>query len=437
MLHKEKVKLYLENMDFVDSLFKDPKLCSGSVSEGRSPQSKLSSSYRTDTGKRMAARPILMRLMNNDSNSSIADSQSRKGSRGSFNQEEESQKALKTSSFRTFSNMVKEQGGEETQEEPVETQEGGMQMKEAEMQGSGEQFVEGREFTFGSKRKRKGSPMYSELNSETSSVKEPDGLLEVPVGRGRKRVSFESDLERKETSQQEEKVITMQIPHFASSKDVRQKGLELISEEHDESQDHYVIKKSETMGIEESKSPEIELFKRPGRFAKSRTVANMDEVVVTKRRRLSSNVLKEVKFSDQLKLFSDFLERNKHRLLTAHPKQEYEKTIRRVSSDLAIKYQNKRRKSDHSNSVGISIFDFDFLAPIGKGGFGKVWMVKRRTTDDLYAVKIIKFSTNNPNFIHDLVNENKIMMKVVGDYVVKGIISFMYDRFYCIIMELM
>ena len=64
-------------------------------------------------------------------------------------------------------------------------------------------------------------------------------------------------------------------------------------------------------------------------------------------------------------------------------------------------------------------------------------MVKRRTTEDLYAVKIIKFSNSNPNFIHDLVNENKIMMKVVGDYVVKGIISFMYDRFYCIVMELM
>lgn len=433
MLHKEKVNLYLENMDYVEALFKTLKSFSGSVSEGPSPQSKWNSSQRIEFSKRTTARSILLRLMQNDSNSSIAESLSRRGSRGSFNQEEqETSKPLKTSSFgRTSSISVKDQEGAESLEGPTEAV-----LREVRVQE--DQFTEDREFTFGSKRKRKGSPIYSELNSEASSVKETDNLLEVPMARSRKRVSFEADFERKEGSNQaEDKHISLVIP-FASPQNLRPNQLERISEEHEESQDHYVLKKSDTLEVDEVTSSEITLFKRPGKFMKSRTVTNMDEVVSTRTRRLSSNVTREVKLSDQLKLFAEYLERNKHRINPkTKPIGEFVKPIRRVSSDLAVKYQNQERKSEQSQNVGISIFDFDFLAPIGKGGFGKVWMVKRRTTEDLYAVKIIKFSNSNPNFIHDLVNENKIMMKVVGDYVVKGIISFMYDRFYCIVMELM
>lgn len=36
--------------------------------------------------------------------------------------------------------------------------------------------------------------------------------------------------------------------------------------------------------------------------------------------------------------------------------------------------------------------DFDLLAVLGRGGFGKVMQVRHRTTDTVYAMKILKKS---------------------------------------------
>lgn len=40
----------------------------------------------------------------------------------------------------------------------------------------------------------------------------------------------------------------------------------------------------------------------------------------------------------------------------------------------------------------IGIKDFDFIKLISKGAFGRVWLVKRKLTGDLYAMKIINFA---------------------------------------------
>lgn len=44
----------------------------------------------------------------------------------------------------------------------------------------------------------------------------------------------------------------------------------------------------------------------------------------------------------------------------------------------------------NTNSVGIS--DFEFIKLISKGAFGRVWLVKRILTGDIYAMKIINFA---------------------------------------------
>lgn len=103
---------------------------------------------------------------------------------------------------------------------------------------------------------------------------------------------------------------------------------------------------------------------------------------------------------------------------------EAEKTIRA-----------KLRYEETNSSVGVQ--DFEFLAALGKGGYGSVWLVKRKATADLYALKVIKFNNQEPNVIENLVNENRILMNLVGDYVVKGIFSFIHNRYYCVVMELM
>lgn len=40
----------------------------------------------------------------------------------------------------------------------------------------------------------------------------------------------------------------------------------------------------------------------------------------------------------------------------------------------------------------ISIWDFEFLKLISKGAYGRVWLVKRKATGDLYAMKLIDSS---------------------------------------------
>ena len=49
------------------------------------------------------------------------------------------------------------------------------------------------------------------------------------------------------------------------------------------------------------------------------------------------------------------------------------------------------------NRIGISVWDFEFLKPLGKGAFGRVYLVKRKATGDLYAMKIVD-STNKVIF---------------------------------------
>lgn len=37
----------------------------------------------------------------------------------------------------------------------------------------------------------------------------------------------------------------------------------------------------------------------------------------------------------------------------------------------------------------IHLTDFDYVTDLGKGGYGRVYLVRRRTTKDLYALKVI------------------------------------------------
>lgn len=99
--------------------------------------------------------------------------------------------------------------------------------------------------------------------------------------------------------------------------------------------------------------------------------------------------------------------------------------------------RKKIRSKYEENHESIGIEDFQFISLLGKGGYGSVWLVKRKSTGDLYALKVIKFNNTDSSFIENLVNENKILMSLVGDYVVKGIFSFVHDRYYCVVMDLM
>jgi p70 ribosomal S6 kinase len=45
----------------------------------------------------------------------------------------------------------------------------------------------------------------------------------------------------------------------------------------------------------------------------------------------------------------------------------------------------------------MGIEDFDVLKALGKGAFGKVYLVRRKPTKDLYALKHIELDHNEEN----------------------------------------
>jgi serine/threonine protein kinase len=50
----------------------------------------------------------------------------------------------------------------------------------------------------------------------------------------------------------------------------------------------------------------------------------------------------------------------------------------------------------HSSKDRTSIDDFEIIKPISRGAFGRVFLAKKRTTGDLFAIKVIMF------FVFDL-----------------------------------
>ncbi|KAA1064869.1 hypothetical protein PGT21_017813 [Puccinia graminis f. sp. tritici] len=53
------------------------------------------------------------------------------------------------------------------------------------------------------------------------------------------------------------------------------------------------------------------------------------------------------------------------------------------------------------NKAVVSIKDFDMLKSISQGAFGQVWLAKKKTTGDYYAIKILKKQ--------DMIVKNQIM----------------------------
>lgn len=45
----------------------------------------------------------------------------------------------------------------------------------------------------------------------------------------------------------------------------------------------------------------------------------------------------------------------------------------------------------HSSKDRTSIDDFEIIKPISRGAFGRVFLAKKRTTGDLFAIKVPEF----------------------------------------------
>jgi predicted Ser/Thr protein kinase len=105
-------------------------------------------------------------------------------------------------------------------------------------------------------------------------------------------------------------------------------------------------------------------------------------------------------------------------------------------SDSHVQYLD--HSSDKTQSIRME--DFEFIKMISKGAFGRVWLVRRKATKDVYAMKIVNLAEKfmkNPKELESLKKENNILGFAREDFVVGAVFTFTYQTFICFVMEYM
>ncbi|CAD8048231.1 unnamed protein product [Paramecium sonneborni] len=93
-------------------------------------------------------------------------------------------------------------------------------------------------------------------------------------------------------------------------------------------------------------------------------------------------------------------------------------------------------KTNQSQEIGLK--DFEFIKPLGQGAFGWVFLVKKKTSGDLYAMKIIDCSQKQLETQLDTLKAERNIFEILsGDFVVKAYYSFSHEQNLCFVQEYM
>ncbi|KAG9440943.1 hypothetical protein H6P81_021108 [Aristolochia fimbriata] len=83
-----------------------------------------------------------------------------------------------------------------------------------------------------------------------------------------------------------------------------------------------------------------------------------------------------------------------------------------------------------------TIDDFDIIKPISRGAFGKVFLARKRTTGDLFAIKVLKkMDMIRKNDIERILAEHNILITVRNPFVVRFFYSFTCRENLYLVME--
>ncbi|KAI3455129.1 hypothetical protein Pfo_011792 [Paulownia fortunei] len=90
----------------------------------------------------------------------------------------------------------------------------------------------------------------------------------------------------------------------------------------------------------------------------------------------------------------------------------------------------------HSSKDRTSIDDFEIIKPISRGAFGRVFMAKKRTTGDLFAIKVLKKADMiRKNAVESILAERDILISVRNPFVVRFFYSFTCRENLYLVME--
>jgi serine/threonine protein kinase len=111
--------------------------------------------------------------------------------------------------------------------------------------------------------------------------------------------------------------------------------------------------------------------------------------------------------------------------------------LRRCKSDTT--YEAKHNDFIYQmKTTPVELSDFDLITAIGKGAYGRVMLVQRRSTQDLFAMKVIRFTNSiDEAFVQSLYNEKNILNMIYGDHVVKAYFTFTHKNYVIFVMEFM
>ncbi|XP_058108208.1 probable serine/threonine protein kinase IREH1 isoform X2 [Magnolia sinica] len=90
----------------------------------------------------------------------------------------------------------------------------------------------------------------------------------------------------------------------------------------------------------------------------------------------------------------------------------------------------------HATKDRTSIDDFEIIKPISRGAFGRVFLAKKRTTGDLFAIKVLKKADMiRKNAVESILAERNILISVRNPFVVRFFYSFTCQENLYLVME--
>lgn len=112
----------------------------------------------------------------------------------------------------------------------------------------------------------------------------------------------------------------------------------------------------------------------------------------------------------------------------------------------AISIESEFTQSTNSRiSSTYKFIDYDTIKLIGQGTFADVYLVRKKTSKEIYAIKVvgldyftkkgIKAKCTKQNFIESFLNEKKIMSEVDHPFINKLEQSFIYKNSYCLVSQ--